>query len=443
MLTEEQNRRLTQVGRGTPMGELLRRYWTPIAAVDELERTPVKPVRLMGEDLVLYRDLSGKYGLVDRHCPHRRADLSYGFVENCGIRCNYHGWQFDADGRCVEQPFEDIANPEARFRDKVHIKAYPVETKGGLIWAYLGPQPAPLNPNFEFFSWPNGFVQIVFATIPCNWLQCQENSIDPVHFEWMHTNWSVRLNGATGPYGKKHVRVAFDEFEYGFVYRRLVEGMAESHPRWQTGRICLYPNGLGPLRHIEYRVPIDDENTLSVTWHFSRVPTEREPYVQTTIPSWEGPIQDPRTGRWLSSHVMNQDFIAWVGQGTVADRTQEHLGTSDRGIIALRKRYLDDMERIERGEDPKGIVRDPARNECIELPIIERDLWVEGVPAAEMRDDPSIDPRRGYNLQSGQPEAVRRAFLEAMGFSDDAAETRNGAGSAAGPVARTGRRAWT
>ena len=442
MLTEERNRLLGQTGAGTPMGDLLRRYWMPIAGVSELEKNPIKAVRLMGEDLVLYRDLGGKFGLVDRHCPHRRADLSYGFVEACGIRCNYHGWNFDQTGRCIEQPFEDTANPEAHFRDKVRIVAYPVETKGGLVWAYLGPQPAPLLPNFEPFAWKNGFVQIVFATIPCNWLQCQENSIDPIHFEWMHRNWTVRLNGTGEPYGKKHLRVAFDEFEYGFVYKRLMEGMDESHERWQTGRICLWPNGLGPLRHTEYRVPIDDENTLSVTWHFSRVPKEREPYVQTTIPSWEGPIRDPRTGRWIASHVMNQDFIAWVGQGTIADRTQEHLGLSDRGIIAMRRRFLDDIERIERGEDPKGIVRDPARNECIELPIIERDLWIDGVTTAEMLGDPSIDPRGGYTLQLGQPESVRRAFLEAMGVDPDGAADA-GARFLASAGAKSSRRIWT
>jgi 5,5'-dehydrodivanillate O-demethylase len=442
MLTEEQNRRLTEVGAGTPMGELLRRYWMPIAAESQFDANPIKAVRLMGEDLVLYRDMSGTYGLVDRHCPHRRADLSYGFVENCGIRCNYHGWNFDESGRCTEQPFEDIANPDAKFRDKVRINAYPVEARFGLIWAYLGPAPAPLIPNYEPFLWKNGFVQIVFAEIPCNWLQCQENSIDPVHFEWMHRNWTVRLNGDTGPYGKKHVRVGFDEFEHGFVYKRLVEGMPEDHERWTVGRICLWPNGLGPLRHTEWRVPIDDNTTLSVTWHFSRVPKEREPYVQESIPAWDGPIKDPRTGRWITSHVMNQDFIAWVGQGTIADRTQEHLGTSDRGIIAMRKRFVEDMERIKRGEDPKGIIRDPAQNVCIPMPIIDREAAVDGLSAAEMLGDPALDPRGGYPLQLGQPDHVRRAFYDAMGIDPDNVEAF-GSGYLTAAGASTSRRIWT
>src|ERR687887_1755765 len=201
MLKKEQNRTLMEVGPGTLMGELLRRYWMPIAAVGEFdqEHQETKAVRVLGEDLVLYKDKSGTYGLVDRHCPHRRADMSYGWVEDCGIRCNYHGWKFDESGACVHQPFEEIAHPDARFKDRVRIKAYPVEAKAGLLWTYMGPAPAPLVPTWEPFTWENGFVQIVFAEIPCNWVQCQENSIDPVHFEWLHSNWSRVLNRTDAP----------------------------------------------------------------------------------------------------------------------------------------------------------------------------------------------------------------------------------------------------
>jgi 5,5'-dehydrodivanillate O-demethylase len=427
MLSEHDNTILTQTGRGTPMGDLLRRYWMPIAAVSEFEKVAIKEVRLMGEDLVLYKDLSGTFGLVDRHCAHRRADMAYGFVEDCGIRCNYHGWLFDERGKCIEQPFEDVAQPEARFRDKVKMTSYPVEAKAGLLWAYLGPQPAPLIPDWETFHYKNGFVQIVFAKIPCNWFQCQENSIDPVHFEWMHRNWSVRLKGQMGPYGNKHVKIDFKEFDYGFTYHRLVEGMAEDHPRWTTGRICLWPNCLGPLSHFEWRVPIDDENTLSVGWFFSRVPKEQEPYEQTSIPAWEGPIVDPQTGRWVTSHIMNQDFVAWVGQGAIADRSKETIGPSDRGVIAIRKRFFDDLERIKRGEDPKGIIRDPALNHNIQLPIVDREFLLEGVPIAEMAADPSLNPLSGFHFQVGQPEEVRRAFLEAMGFNPDGANDQGAA----------------
>src|SRR5487761_319223 len=139
MLKEEDNHLLTKVGPGTPMGELMRRYWMPIAAIAEMDDTPTKPVRLMGEDLVLYKDRSGTLGLVDLHCAHRRSDLSYGYVEDTGLRCNYHGWLWDEQGRCLAQPFEDMVHPDDHFKDKVTIKAYPVDTRGGLIWAYLGP----------------------------------------------------------------------------------------------------------------------------------------------------------------------------------------------------------------------------------------------------------------------------------------------------------------
>src|SRR4051795_1722460 len=197
MLKPEQNRALMEVGPGTLMGELMRRYWMPFAAAGEMDKQATKPVRLLGEDLVLYKDESGNYGLVDRHCPHRRADMSYGWVEECGIRCNYHGWKFDHTGTCVDQPFEEVAHPDARFKDRITIKAYPVEARAGLLWAYMGPpDKKPLLPNYEPFQRPNGFVQIVLADVPCNWFQCHENTIDPVHFEWLHDTWSQVLRGS-------------------------------------------------------------------------------------------------------------------------------------------------------------------------------------------------------------------------------------------------------
>ncbi len=418
MLDQAKNQLLTEVGRGTPMGELLRRYWMPIAAVSEFERESIKPIRLMGEDLTLYKDLSGTFGLVDRRCPHRRADLSYGFVENCGLRCNYHGWLFNEQGRCTEQPYEDIAEPEARFKDKIRVTSYPVETRAGLIWAYLGPQPAPLVPNWEPFTWTNGFVQIVFADVPCNWFQCQENSIDPLHFEWMHMNWSVRLNGQAGPYSPRHLKLAFEEFDYGFVYRRIREGMSEQDLLWKVGRVCLWPNALFTGDHFEWRVPIDDENTLSVTWAFSRVPKEQEPYVQDSIPAWRGPVRDEKTGRWISSHIMNQDFVAWIGQGTIADRTQEHLGTSDRGIIMLRNRFLGDLDLLGAGKDPKATIRDPEINRCVGLPIAERKILTEGATREELLRHPLLGKqlRDGFPFQAEQPDEVRLAYEEAMGI---------------------------
>ena len=294
MLDHETNRKLSQVGADTPMGALLRRYWHPVAGSAEMERQPTMPIRLMGEDLVLYRDLSGGYGLLDRHCCHRRADLCFGFVEDKGLRCSYHGWLYDALGACIEQPFEDTAAPDSRFKDKIRIKSYPVEEKAGLLWAYLGPDPAPLVPTWEPFTWANGFRQVVLSVIPCNWFQCQENSIDPVHFEWQHENWRVRASGAAGPYAPKHLRIDFEEFDHGISYKRIRENTGEDHPLWTVGRNCLWPNALFTGDHFEWRVPIDDDNTLSVGWFFNPVPKDRRPFAQNEIPCWRGPDQGRR-----------------------------------------------------------------------------------------------------------------------------------------------------
>ena len=416
MLSQEKNDLLTRVGPGTPMGGLLRRYWMPIAGVSEFDKRATKPVRLMGEDLVLYKDLSGNFGLIDRHCPHRRADLSYGMVEPGGLRCNYHGWAFDASGQCIAQPFEDTAFPERNVKCNVKTKAYPVGVRGSMLWAYMGPLPAPCLPDWEPFSRPNAFCQIVLSELPCNWFQCQENSIDPVHFEWMHENWGKRLRTGDMSRNPTHLKLDFDEFDYGFTYRRIREDSGESDDAWTIGRVCLWPCGFFLGEHFEWRVPIDDGNTLSITWKYTRVPAGREPYVQKSIPTWVGPLYNP-DGSWIDTHVMNQDFLAWVGQGRIADRTQEHLGASDRGIVAIRRRFFEEMESIAAGGEPKGTIRDPAKNVRVPLPMMDRSKVLEPMTVDEIMSD-----RRSqlfyttYIFQAGQPESVRQQMSEAMGL---------------------------
>jgi 5,5'-dehydrodivanillate O-demethylase len=416
MLNRERNETLTRVGPGTPMGELLRRYWMPVAGVAEFAAEPIRPLRLLGEDLVLYRDLSGNFGLLDRHCAHRRADLANGYVEPTGLRCSYHGWHYDVAGQCVAQPYEDTAHPDLNAKSQVRLKAYPVAVKAGMVWAYLGPQPAPLLPDWEPFSWPNGFVQVVISEVPCNWLQCQENSIDPVHFEWTHSNWKTRLSGRTGPYAPTHLKVDFEEFDFGLVYKRIRTDTSETDPLWTVGRTCLWPNAFFLGEHFEWRVPIDDENTLSVTWAYTRVPKESEPYVQGAIPAWRGPLFDAQ-GRWITSHVMNQDFVAWAGQGRIADRGAEHLSHSDAGIVMLRKRLFDDLKAIEAGRDPRGLIRDPAANVAVRLPVASRRALTEGMTRAQYLAHPQFKGMLAdYVFQAGQPAYVRRDFERAMGL---------------------------
>lgn len=415
MLSEAKNKLLTQVGPGTPMGDYLRRYWFPIAATAEFDDKNVKPIRLLGEDLTLYKDLSGTYGLVDRHCPHRRADLSYGYVEKTGLRCNYHGWLMNETGACIEQPFEDTVNPNNRLKERCSTKAYPVRALRGLLWAYMGPQPAPELPVYEAFTWENGFVEVVTADIPCNWFQCQENSIDPVHFEWMHDNWSIRQKGQTGPYSPTHLKVAFDEFEHGFTYRRVRSDSDETSAMWTVGRVFLWPLGFYLGEHFEWRVPVDDENTLSIGWFYARVPSDRGPYVQGDIPHWKAPIRQ-EDGRWISSHVINQDIIAWVGQGTISDRTKENLGASDRGIAMIRNRFFDELDKVAAGVEPKGLIRDAEAAKLVELPIAERRAFLGGKPLIDYYDHPYYKKRlQDFPWHAGQPPHIRAAFCEAMG----------------------------
>ena len=399
MLSAEDNASLTRTGRGTPLGELMRRYWQPVAAVAELDDHPTKPVRLLGEDLVLYKDGAGRYGLLDRHCAHRRADLCYGIVEKTGLRCNYHGWLYDGVGACLEQPFEEVAHPDARFKDKIRLAAYPVEAKAGLLWAYLGPAPAPLVPDWDLYH-DVGFKQIVMAEVPCNWFQGQENSIDPIHFEWLHSNWSLALKGDGGPRVPTHKKIGFSEFDWGFVYRRVRADTDEQDELWTVGRVCLWPNCLYTGK-FEWRVPIDDETTLHVAWFNDPLPGD-EPFEQPRIPYWHAPVKDPATGRWITSHVMNQDFVAWAGQGRIADRTKEHLGESDRGIILFRKRMLEEATVVARGGEPKAVVRDPMKNVKLTLPRVRAG---RGTPLGVSADRP-----RPMLWHAGQPKEIAEEY---------------------------------
>jgi len=286
-----------------------------------------------------------------------------------------------------------------------------------MLWAYMGPQPAPLLPDWEAFSWDNGFTQVVLSEVPCNWFQCQENSIDPVHFEWMHENWGNRQRTGEVRFGATHLKLDFKEFEFGFTYHRVKQDTSEDDQAWTVGRVCLWPNGFFLGEHFEWRVPIDDENTLSVTWKYTRVPREREPYVQTRIPTWWGPVKDDQ-GRWIDTHVMNQDFLAWVGQGRIADRSRENLSASDRGIVAMRRRFFEEMDTVAQGGEPKAILRDPARNVRLPLPMVYGDQITQSRTQAEILAHPTLKLfYTAYIFQAGQPAPVREMASQALGMA--------------------------
>lgn len=424
MLTAEQNRRLTEVGPATPMGNLLRRYWHPIAAESEFVEPGTKAVRLMGEDLVLYQRGDGRFGLIEPHCPHRRAGLVNGYAEDDGIRCSYHGWKFDLDGSCLEQPFDDMVAENTRFREGICALSYRAEAKFGLVWAYLGPTPAPLIPTWEPFTYENCFAQIMMHVVDCNWLQAQENSIDPVHFEWLHNNWAAGNEGRRGDYAARHVELGFEEWDHGFMYRRLHEGEDRTADAWITGRLSMMPNVFAPA-HFEWRVPIDDRRMLSVIWQADRVVDEREPFVQEVIPHWWGKTEH-EDGTPITSHVLGQDVLSWVGQGLVTDRSQEHLARSDRGVQLFRRRLEADLEAVERGEDPSGVMRDPAANQCIEFPNDLRRFYTGSVTTQDVKGRmerlkrvmPGSRPEDHFFLAEGQPDEVREEWEYYMGLRD-------------------------
>lgn len=367
--TAKQNDRLTRVGPGTPMGDLLRRYWHPVAAASQLDENPVRKVRLLGENLTLFRSEAGEIGLVGELCPHRCMAMSFGVPDARGLRCGYHAWLFDPQGNCLEQPWEDRIQPELKFRDKIKIKAYPVQELGGLIFAYLGPQPAPLLPRWDLLVLDDVDRGLEIQPIPCNWLQCMDNSFDPLHFEFLHAGFGnyqfKRLGLPPGMTPAKHVDIAFDLFEYGVYKRRLLEGQALESADWTIGHPVIFPAllsiGDDNRSGLHWRVPTDDTHTTQFLYSTRRRPPGAAPRPMTV--DVQVLFNEDRELVDKIDQTIKQDICAWVAQGPISDRTQEHLSPGDKGIILYHKMLEENMKRVARGEDPLGTIRDPAKNE--------------------------------------------------------------------------------
>jgi 5,5'-dehydrodivanillate O-demethylase len=378
MLTREENETLTRVGRGTPAGEMLRRYWHAVAAAGELtDEKPIKAVKLLGENLVVYRDKKGRYGLVGERCPHRSASLAYGRTDEEGIRCPYHGWKFDGAGKCLEQPGE----PEERsYKDKIRQTAYPVQKLGGLLFGYLGPEPAPLLPRWDLLAWENGRRWIeVHEVLRCNWLQPTENSVDPSHLYWLHGD-TAHLLPNVARYEEEH---EFIPFEFGILKRRITPGRKPGDAPQIDQHPLVFPNTLRHvfrakdrmLRHnLQIRVPVDDSHTQVFVVYFEPNETDRSP-ADGDAP-WEYFHVRDEKGRYRLEHVLVQDAMAWETQGGIVDRTQEHLGVGDEGIILLRKLLREQIEIVRSGRDPLGVVRQADKNSIIEFDVINERIAV-------------------------------------------------------------------
>jgi 5,5'-dehydrodivanillate O-demethylase len=382
VLTREQQETLTRVGPGTPMGDVLRRYWFPVAASSALAPGQVLPVRLLGEDLALFRTRDGVPGLVDARCPHRGASLAHGLVDGGGLRCAYHGWCFDRSGACLEIP--SLADGETT-RQRVRLRAHRVEELGGLAFAYLGPEPAPLLPRYDLFVWNGVLRDIGRAMLPCNWLQIMENSVDPVHLEWLHGRHLAAVReglGAPAPsrYRRRHAEIGFEVFPHGIVKRRVLEGGSRDDDDWRIGHPLVFPVmvrvGAQRQHRFQIRVPVDDTHTLHF-WYSCYLPRAGAPApVQTEIPVYEVPFRDER-GEFLVDFVDGGDIMTWVTQGPIADRTRETLVDTDRGVALLRRVLVEQIERVRAGEDPLGVIRAAEENAVIELPQ-EREKYGAG-----------------------------------------------------------------
>jgi 5,5'-dehydrodivanillate O-demethylase len=382
MITAEENELLTRIGPGTRMGALQRRYWHPVAAVEEMAERWTKRVRLLGEDLVLFRDRTGKFGLIGEFCPHRRASLAYGIPTEDGIRCPYHGWKFDGTGRCLEQPNEPGGSI---FKNKVATAGYPVQELGGFLFAYLGPEPVPLLPRWDGFVAEGVIRQIGWAPVACNWLQAMENSLDPVHTEWLHGKLQEFVEEKAGNIytnSRKHLKIDFAEFAYGIYKRRLLVGSSEDSDDWRVGHPVLFPNILAvgsgggsvwKFHAYQLRVPVDDEHIIHYWYNVYEPPpgTVVPQHLFERIPFYEMPVRDA-DGEYMLDLIDVQDVMAWETQGPIAKRDLERLGTTDAGVIQFRTMLKRELLRMEAGEDPMGVIRDPAENELIAFPL-ERD----------------------------------------------------------------------
>ena len=367
---------LTHVGPDTPCGEYLRRFWQPVCYSDDIADLPIK-LKILGEELVVFRDQRGAVGLLELHCPHRGTSLEFGLVGERGIRCCYHGWLFDVDGRILDMPSEPRKNT---LKDRLFQGAYPVREYNGLVFAYMGPpEKVPDFPIYDTFEVPGYRVEPAeppgISTIkPCNWMNIMDNVVDPVHEAFLHTT----ISGCQ--FFDKNGRAVVEMADIGeIVFIETPIGMLTTEVRrindtlWVRSIECIYPNiaqvGRAPVLSVDlssgvgernyaplltrWRVPVDDENTME--FGFVRVRDgEVNPYIDNKVTAY-------RTNYGNRIYEERQrtpgDYDAQVSQRTISRHALEHLTSNDKGVTMFRRAVRKAIETIERGRDPQGIVR--------------------------------------------------------------------------------------
>ena len=393
MISQEENSLLTQTGPGTPCGALLRRYWQPVALTEEL---PVGGatcrVRLLGEDLVLFRDDQGRPGLLGIHCSHRGTDLSYGRVENGGLRCLYHGWLYDVTGRILEQPGEPGGGAN---RDGIRHLSYPCQEKGGVIFVYMGPSEPPLLPNYEFLSVPEEQRTVTKILLNCNYLQANEGNIDPVHLSFLHRKLEETeidphrvvpgSNASDNSLLAQDIAPTIEVEVTDFGLR--IYAVRRSDPAGTYLRVTNFviPNlaafggsTVAEGYSVHWHVPVDDTSHWKYVFMFSRTrPLEPElrnkNAVETTLDyrlarnaanryRQDSGAMKAESFTGMGLNFQAHDAFATESQGPIQDRTAEHLVSSDKAIIAARKLLVNAIKAVQEGREPPHVIRDATKN---------------------------------------------------------------------------------
>ena len=404
----QEDEELTHVGPGTPGGEYLRRFWQPVAYSDELKELPLA-MRVMDEELVVFRDRRGQVGCLELHCSHRGTSLEFGIISECGIRCCYHGWLYDVDGKILETPGEPA---DSTLKDRLYHGAYLTYEFKGMVFVYMGPpDKVPAFPFYDTFEVEGYNVEAGYRygmsvrknILPCNWLQIKENSMDPVHTAFLHT--IVSGNQFTEAYADVGT-LDFRESPVGTVYihtRRYGEmiwvhmndfippNIHQFPPTWQQAKeeqIFLRP--MATMWH----VPIDDTHTMSMT--FRRWPKDVDPKLMT--PPEDMPDMGQTGMRPYEERQRRPgDYDAFVSQRPIARHALEHLGATDRGITMFRKLVRDGIRAVQRGDDPAGLVWKSGGV----LATYSNDTIIRIPPAATEEEDLKLLRETGWKVADG------------------------------------------
>ncbi|HZQ73188.1 MAG TPA: aromatic ring-hydroxylating dioxygenase subunit alpha [Burkholderiales bacterium] len=388
MISAEQNELMTRVGPGSAAGKLLRNYWQPVALADEMQgERPVKAVRLLGEDLVLFKTNAG-YGLMQRQCPHRGADLAYGRPEPDGLRCSFHGWKFGAGGKCIDTPAEPSGS---RLCEHIRTIAYPVVEKSGILFAYLGAGAPPAFPRFDCFVAPDAYTFAFKGYWDCNWLQALEVGIDPAHASWLHkffededpaasygrqfrgtpSDSDMPISKVLREFDRPEIRV--ERTEYGMRLQTL-RRISDAHTHIRVTNV-LFPQAFvipmnAEMTISQWHVPVDDTGCYwysiftsfgapvdKATMRAQRLKTYPAPDYKPVFSrenSWgfSADEQKSKTFTGMGFDINIHDQWACESQGRIADRTRENLGTTDKGIVLYRRLLLDAIRKNEAGETP-------------------------------------------------------------------------------------------